>query len=99
MWSEGRGLELVDPIIKESCDEVEVLKCIHISLLCVQEDPVDRPAMSLVVHILGGDTITLNPPSQPAFSVGRDAKKLCCIVPSQETFTINGASVTDVLPR
>ncbi|XP_056158581.1 cysteine-rich receptor-like protein kinase 15, partial [Syzygium oleosum] len=94
LWSEGRGLELVDPLIKESCDGVEVLKCIHIGLLCVQEDPVDRPAMSLVVHILGGDTITLNPPSQPAFSVGRDAKK-----PSQETFTINGVSVSDVLPR
>ncbi|XP_056158655.1 cysteine-rich receptor-like protein kinase 10 isoform X2 [Syzygium oleosum] len=99
LWSEGRGLELVDPLIKESCDEVEVLKCIHIGLLCVQEDPVDRPAMSLVVHILGGDTITLNPPSQPAFSVGRDVKKLYCVVPSQETFTINDVSVSDVSPR
>ncbi|XP_056158580.1 cysteine-rich receptor-like protein kinase 10 [Syzygium oleosum] len=99
LWSEGRGLELIDPLIKESCDTVEVLKCIHIGLLCVQEDPVDRPAMSLVVHILGGDTITLNPPSQPAFSVGRDVKKLYCIVRSQEAFTVNGVSVSDVLPR
>ncbi|KAK3430696.1 hypothetical protein EUGRSUZ_E02441 [Eucalyptus grandis] len=76
LWSEGRALELIDPLIDESCDEVEVLKCIHIGLLCVQEDPADRLTMSLVVHILAGDTITLSPPSQPAFSVGRDAEKL-----------------------
>ncbi|XP_030474797.2 cysteine-rich receptor-like protein kinase 10 [Syzygium oleosum] len=81
LWSEGRGLELIDPLIKESCDEVEVLKCIHIGLLCVQEDPVDRPAMSLVVHILGGDTITLNRPLQPAFSIGRDAKNCIASYP------------------
>ncbi|KAK2630975.1 hypothetical protein EUGRSUZ_L03619 [Eucalyptus grandis] len=41
LWFEGRSLELTDPSIKESCDAVQVVKCIHIGLLCVQEDPID----------------------------------------------------------
>ncbi|KAK3430691.1 hypothetical protein EUGRSUZ_E02445 [Eucalyptus grandis] len=61
-------LEHTDPSIKGSCDGVPVLKCIHINLLCVQEDPVDRSTMSLVVHMLGGGMITLTQTSQPAFS-------------------------------
>ncbi|KAI3419808.1 KxDL domain-containing protein, partial [Psidium guajava] len=99
LHSEGRGLELIDPLMKESCDGVEVLKCIHIGLLCVQEDPAARPTMSLVVHILGSNTITLKQPSQPAFSVGRDAKKLDYVVPSQDAFTVCGVTVSDVSPR
>jgi len=93
LWFEGRMLELIDPLIDESCDEVEVLKCIHIGLLCVQEDPADRLTMSLVVHILAGDTITLSPPSQPAFSVGRDAEKL------DRASTVNGVTLSVVAAR
>ncbi|KAF8029028.1 hypothetical protein BT93_E1643 [Corymbia citriodora subsp. variegata] len=97
LWSEGQALELIDPLIKDSCDEVEVLKCIHVGLLCVQEDPTDRPIMSLVVHILGGDTITLSHPSQPAFSVGRDVKKLGRT--TQEASSVNGVTLSVVAAR
>ncbi|XP_039168959.1 cysteine-rich receptor-like protein kinase 10 isoform X2 [Eucalyptus grandis] len=99
LWSEGRPLELIDPLINESCDEGEVLKCIHVGLLCVQEDPADRPAMSLVVHILGGDTITLGRPSQPAFSVGRKVKKLDRFGHTQEASTVNGITISVVTAR
>ncbi|KAF8029034.1 hypothetical protein BT93_E1644 [Corymbia citriodora subsp. variegata] len=97
LWSEGRPLELIDPLINESYYEAEVLKCIHVGLLCVQEDPADRPIMSLVVHILGGDTITLSQPSQPAFSVGRDAKKLDRT--TQEASSVNGITLSVVAAR
>ncbi|CAL5410562.1 unnamed protein product [Camellia sinensis] len=70
LWSEGQGLELMDPILVQSCMVSEVLKCIHIGLLCVQEDAADRPTMSFVVVMLGSETVTLPPPKQPAFSVG-----------------------------
>ncbi|KAF8029026.1 hypothetical protein BT93_E1641 [Corymbia citriodora subsp. variegata] len=99
LWYEGRGLELTDPSIKESCDGVQVLKCIHIGLLCVQEDPADRPTMSLVVHMLGADTIPLTRPSLPAFSVGRDVKTLNPICLIHKTSTINEVTLSDVSPR
>ncbi|KAH8493482.1 hypothetical protein H0E87_020292, partial [Populus deltoides] len=71
LWSDGQGLELMDPILEKSGVATEVLRCIHIGLLCVQEDPADRPTMSSVLHVLASDTIALPIPKQPAFSIGR----------------------------
>ncbi|KAJ6885602.1 hypothetical protein NC651_026283 [Populus alba x Populus x berolinensis] len=71
LWSDGQGLELMDPMLEKSSVATEVLRCIHIGLLCVQEDPADRPTMSFVLHMLASDTITLPIPKQPAFSIGR----------------------------
>ncbi|KAL9384091.1 hypothetical protein Peur_024414 [Populus x canadensis] len=71
LWSDGQGLELMDPMLEKSSVATEVPRCIHIGLLCVQEDPADRPTMSSVLHMLASDTITLPIPKQPAFSIGR----------------------------
>jgi hypothetical protein len=62
----------MDPLIEKSCVPSEYLKCLHVGLLCVQEDAADRPTMSSVVHMLASDTMTLTSPTRPAFSVGRD---------------------------
>nr|XP_034893350.1 cysteine-rich receptor-like protein kinase 10 [Populus alba] len=70
LWSNGRGLELMDPMLEKSSVATEVLRCIHIGLLCVQEDPADRPTMSSVLHMLASDAITLPIPKQPVFSIG-----------------------------
>ncbi|XP_027192295.1 cysteine-rich receptor-like protein kinase 10 isoform X3 [Cicer arietinum] len=74
LWCEGKSLELIDPFHKKTYTESEVTKCIHIGLLCVQEDAADRPTMSTVVRMLGSDTMALPKPKQPAFSVGRMSK-------------------------
>jgi len=52
IWKKGRALELVDSKIKESCIESEVLRCLHICLLCVQQNPEDRPTMTSVILML-----------------------------------------------
>ncbi|KAH9688775.1 cysteine-rich receptor-like protein kinase 10 [Citrus sinensis] len=75
LWCKGEALELMDPVLKHTCVGAELLKCIHIGLLCVQEDPARRPNMSSVVVTLASDTVTLPPPTQPAFSVDRIAGK------------------------
>ncbi|PHU16550.1 hypothetical protein BC332_17755 [Capsicum chinense] len=71
LWREGRGLELMDPCLSQSCVTTEITKCIHLGLLCVQQYPADRPTMSSVVFVLENDPYTLPQPSQPAFSIGR----------------------------
>ncbi|XXG69404.1 hypothetical protein AAC387_Pa06g2283 [Persea americana] len=71
LWNEGRGLEVLDPLMLESCSTSEALRWIHIGLLCVQEDAADRPTMSTIVVMLGSENVTLPQPTQPAFSVGR----------------------------
>ncbi|KAJ0103552.1 hypothetical protein Patl1_04483 [Pistacia atlantica] len=66
LWNEGKPLELVDPFLGKSCNLSEVTRCIHISLLCVQQHPEDRPSMSSVVLMLGSE-IALPQPKQPGF--------------------------------
>ncbi|RWR88175.1 G-type lectin S-receptor-like serine/threonine-protein kinase [Cinnamomum micranthum f. kanehirae] len=66
-WKEGRAMEVVDSsMINKSSFESEVLRCIQIGLLCVQEKANDRPNMSSVVHMLGNESMMLSP-TQPAF--------------------------------
>ncbi|KAK2978983.1 hypothetical protein RJ640_017547 [Escallonia rubra] len=66
LWREGRALEAADPSLGESYQAHEVLRCIHIGLLCVQEFANDRPSMSEVAFMLCHET-TLSSPTQPAF--------------------------------
>ncbi|CAN6205641.1 unnamed protein product [Urochloa humidicola] len=67
-WTAGAVPEaIVDPGMGTCFSLSDVLRCIQIGLLCVQEDPADRPVMSSVVMMLGGDTVSLRNPSNPAF--------------------------------
>ena len=43
------------------------MRCIHIGLLCVQENVVDRPTMASVVLMLSSYSMTLPIPSELAF--------------------------------
>ena len=62
---------MIDQTIIDTCPISEALKLIHIALLCVQEDPNDRPTMSRVILMLASKSINLPQPSAPPFSVGR----------------------------
>ncbi|KAI9186944.1 hypothetical protein LWI28_022524 [Acer negundo] len=70
LWKEGRPLELIDPFLGESCNELEAIRCIHIGLLCLEHQPDDRPSMSSVVLMLGSDN-ALPEPKQPGFLMDR----------------------------
>jgi hypothetical protein len=58
---------LIDSSIMESCIPAKALLCIHIGLLCVQDNPNDRPLMSSVVFILENGNCTLAIPNKPAY--------------------------------
>ena len=59
-------MDVVDSSIKESCVSDEVLRCIQVGLLCVQEEVVDRPTM-LAIHLKLSSERALPFPKQPAF--------------------------------
>ncbi|KAL5772645.1 hypothetical protein ACOSQ2_012569 [Xanthoceras sorbifolium] len=69
-WKEGKAIEIVDKSMGGSYSLHEVLRCIQIGLLCVQEQATDRPTMSSVVFMLGNDH-PLPSPKQPAFITKR----------------------------
>ncbi|KAK8527319.1 hypothetical protein V6N12_054537 [Hibiscus sabdariffa] len=53
LWTEGNPSDVVNDFLVESGDLSELLRCIHISLLCVQQHPEERPDMPSVVLMLG----------------------------------------------
>ncbi|KAF5729002.1 hypothetical protein HS088_TW21G01159 [Tripterygium wilfordii] len=59
LWIEGKGLELIDPDIVCTCPISDALRWINIALLCVQDDPADRPTMSNVALMLGSNSVTI----------------------------------------
>ncbi|KAK3165651.1 hypothetical protein QOZ80_1AG0036010 [Eleusine coracana subsp. coracana] len=72
LWNEGKCLELADETMNGSFNSDEVLKCIRVGLLCVQENPDDRPLMSQVLLMLATtDVASLPTPKQPGFAFRR----------------------------
>jgi hypothetical protein len=65
----GTILEIMDSSMTSHSPGDQMLKCIHIGLLCVQEDPADRPMMSVVNVMLSSGTVSLQAPSRPAFCI------------------------------
>ncbi|CAL9001608.1 unnamed protein product [Prunus brigantina] len=74
-WREGTASNLIDPTLKTDSRN-EIMRCIHIGLLCVQENVADRPTMASVILMMNSYSLTLPVPSQPAFylhsSIGSD---------------------------
>ncbi|CAN6711396.1 unnamed protein product [Malus baccata var. baccata] len=65
-WRDGTASNLIDPTLKTGSRN-EIMRCIHIGLLCVQENMGDRPTMASVIMMLNSYSLTLPVPSQPAF--------------------------------
>ncbi|KAB5534737.1 hypothetical protein DKX38_017823 [Salix brachista] len=71
LWIKGTPFELIDECLAESSNLSDIIRCIHVALLCVQQCPEDRPNMSAVVLILGSE-IPLPQPKQPGFFMGEN---------------------------
>lgn len=68
----------MDASLNGQYPESEVLNCLEVGLLCVQENPADRPDASEVVLLLGRSSTIPDEgrrePSRPAFSFGPDGR-------------------------
>ncbi|KAL8491792.1 hypothetical protein ACS0TY_023406 [Phlomoides rotata] len=52
LFKEERSVELVDTCLNDKFERTEVLRSTQVGLLCVQQNPEDRPSMSSVVWML-----------------------------------------------
>ncbi|XP_022878004.1 receptor-like serine/threonine-protein kinase SD1-8 isoform X2 [Olea europaea var. sylvestris] len=95
LWREGRGMELMDSAAGESYSPSEVLRCIQVGLLCVQEQAEDRPNMDTVVLMLSSDTASMSQPKNPGFCMGRrPADTESSSSKQDESCTVNQVTVT-----
>ncbi|XP_013595248.1 PREDICTED: cysteine-rich receptor-like protein kinase 24 isoform X2 [Brassica oleracea var. oleracea] len=104
-WNNESLLELLDPAVGENYDKNEVTRCIHIGLLCVQENPADRPTMSTIFQMLTNTSITLHVPQPPGFFFRDGANPLAeGLTIGQSSImsfacSVDDASITSVNPR
>ncbi|XP_047154509.1 cysteine-rich receptor-like protein kinase 10 [Vigna umbellata] len=100
-WRDRTPLNILDKNIKESCNQSEVIKCIQIGLLCVQEKPQDRPTMTQVVSYLGSSLSELPFPEKPINSnqSGLVQRMVVGGSSSGSTKSINEMSVSIFIPR
>jgi len=66
-WTTKTVTDMVEPCLRNGSSWDEILRCVHIGLLCVQEDHVDRPTISAVSTMLDSNTVPSQSPSRPAF--------------------------------
>ncbi|KAF2303623.1 hypothetical protein GH714_020219 [Hevea brasiliensis] len=110
-WREGTSLNLIDPNLSTG-SRTEMMRCIHIGLLCVQENISERPSMASIVLMLSSHSHTLPLPSQPAlFALSGTESDISPSLGASRTTkssqasnrtlpsSINEASITELYPR
>ncbi|KAJ4703241.1 Cysteine rich receptor like kinase [Melia azedarach] len=107
-WRDGTPMELLDSTLTDSYSRNEVIQCIHLGLLCVQEDPAERPSMATVVLMLNSYSVTLPSPQKPAFFLGTQTGRNMFMKEIEYTdkstsksipLSVDEASITEVYPR
>ncbi|XP_073268327.1 G-type lectin S-receptor-like serine/threonine-protein kinase At1g11300 [Populus alba] len=99
LWNEGDIAALVDPAIPDPCFQVEIFRCMHIGLLCVQELAKDRPAVSTIISMLNSEIVDLPPPKKPAFVERQTSLGTEAITQSQKINSINNVTTSDLEGR
>ncbi|KAH9611862.1 hypothetical protein KSS87_019541 [Heliosperma pusillum] len=71
------GHSLIDPAVLEPGFLDQILRCIQVALLCVQELPEDRPNISIIISMIENEVLDLPCPTQPGFTVRRHQAQTC----------------------
>ncbi|KAJ6416435.1 hypothetical protein OIU84_002320 [Salix udensis] len=103
-WNAGTPLEIIDPTLNVG-PRSEIMRSIHIGLLCVQENEALRPTMAQVSMMLSNYSVSLAAPSKPAFLMLGETSILPLLSVSDESRTKspqwsnNELSISELDPR
>ncbi|XP_058763749.1 cysteine-rich receptor-like protein kinase 10 [Vicia villosa] len=103
-WINETPLIILDSKI-ENYSFIEVIKCIQIGLLCVQENPNVRPTISTVVSYLNSHSPELPSPQEPAFFIhSRMNQEVTAQMESSSannfvSYSVNEMSISEFYPR
>ncbi|KAF8704491.1 hypothetical protein HU200_031389 [Digitaria exilis] len=92
VWGERRWSALVDESLAASGCTLEMMKCVNIALLCVQENAADRPSMTDVVAMLSSKSVALSEPKHPGYFHVRVAQEETFAPP--ELYSANDATMS-----
>ncbi|XP_021977031.1 G-type lectin S-receptor-like serine/threonine-protein kinase SD1-1 [Helianthus annuus] len=94
LYREGKPLDLIDECFGTSYSAYEVLRSVHVGLLCVQHRVEDRPDTQTVVAMLGGEG-SLPSPNKPAFYIQEGEINSPSILPLLSS-SVNGVTFSQV---
>ncbi|KAL0012412.1 hypothetical protein SO802_007520 [Lithocarpus litseifolius] len=98
-WREETTSNLIDPTLRDS-PTTEMMRCIKIGLLCVQENASDRPSMTSVVPMLNGNLDPIPTPKQPASFMQSNVISSTLVQHDiSSSVTNNEASISELCPR
>ncbi|XP_028760906.1 cysteine-rich receptor-like protein kinase 10 [Neltuma alba] len=104
-WRDDNLVAILDSNLTEAGSHSEIIKCIHIGLLCVQGNPGVRPSMNKVVQYLSNDSIQLPIPQEPAFFIhsqmepAETSRSMEAQLANHNQYSINEMSENIMSPR
>ena len=100
-WKGDEGVEFFDPSLDDSSSPWKLNKCLRVALLCVQENPDDRPSMLDIFSMLRDETKAIASPKKPAFSKKNDVNvgSTSTSTSQQAGCSANYLPISDVMPR
>lgn len=98
-WKDSKGKEFIDPSLDDSSSPCTLLNCMQVALLCVQENPEDRPSMLEVSSMLKDDSMAIAAPKRPAFSAKGDENAETSSTSRQEIYSFNDPELSQLEPR
>nr|GEV84566.1 G-type lectin S-receptor-like serine/threonine-protein kinase [Tanacetum cinerariifolium] len=93
LCKEGKSLDLIDECLGNSYSVPEVLRSVHVGLLCVQQRAEDRPCTPSVVAMLGGEG-SLPSPKQPGFFI--QGSEIYSASRLHSPSSVNGVTLTQI---
>ncbi|BFG40260.1 hypothetical protein CerSpe_265340 [Prunus speciosa] len=96
-WKEDKGREFIDPSLDDSSSSCKLSRCLQVALLCVQENPEDRPTMLEVYSMLKTDTEPIPTPTKMAFSGNRSMENIS--TSQQGSCSVNDGEISELQPR
>ncbi|XP_028760914.1 cysteine-rich receptor-like protein kinase 10 [Neltuma alba] len=104
-WRDDNLIAILDSNLTEAGSHSEIIKCIHIGLLCVQGNPGVRPSMNKAVQYLSNDSIQLPIPQEPAFFIhsqmgpAESSRSMEAQLANHNQYSINEMSENIISPR
>ncbi|KAF5756401.1 putative protein kinase RLK-Pelle-DLSV family [Helianthus annuus] len=110
-WSNGTTIDIIDPTLKTGSGSLhDIIRSIHIGLLCIQEKVIDRPTMASVALMLNSFSMTLPLPAEPAFFMRSNFDPEVPLLQEYSSLTgtgglgssqysVNEVSISDFVPR
>jgi len=84
----------MDPTIGYPSSMSIMVRFINISLLCVQDNPTDRPTMSEVVSMISNKHAPLPKPKQPALTTGQNMMDTNPTIDTARNYSQNSITIS-----